>query len=141
MPRGNLIPLLPLACPSPCKEDKLHQASAMQAESPASPRRCFFIARDNREIEKRTRAEKSGLLRQRNGCDIKLGLSPPLPSANTFGSIHYYEHHRFSYRGLSPHNLTPVPGVHKKINPTGAKRALFLSKPFSPAGYLYRYPR
>ena len=25
---------------------------------------------------------------------------PPLPSARTFGSIHYHEHHRFSYRGL-----------------------------------------
>jgi len=26
---------------------------------------------------------------------------------------------RFSYRGLSPHKLTPMPGVHKKIEATG----------------------
>ena len=39
----------------------------------------------------------------------------PLPSARTFVSIHNHEHHWFSYRGLPPHKLTPVPGVHKSI--------------------------
>jgi hypothetical protein len=46
----------------------------------------------------------------------------PLPSARTFVSIHYYEHHRFSYRGLSPHKLTPVPGVHQPLQPTACGR-------------------
>ena len=41
---------------------------------------------------------------------------PPLPSARTFGSIHYHEHHRFSYRGLPPHKFTPMPGVHKRLH-------------------------
>jgi hypothetical protein len=49
----------------------------------------------------------------------------PLPSANTFVSIHYYEHHKFSYRGLSPHKLAPVPGVHKRINLTRISRVSF----------------
>ena len=36
----------------------------------------------------------------------------PLPSARTFVSIHYYyEHFRFSYRGLSPHKLMPMTGA------------------------------
>ncbi|MDA8240797.1 MAG: hypothetical protein M0Z67_10560, partial [Nitrospiraceae bacterium] len=39
----------------------------------------------------------------------------PLPSASTFGSIHYYEHSGFSHRGLAPHKFTPVPGVHKRL--------------------------
>ena len=39
----------------------------------------------------------------------------PLPSARTFGSIHLHEHYRFSYRGLTPHKLTPMPGVHKRV--------------------------
>ena len=42
----------------------------------------------------------------------------PLPSASTFGSIHYYEHPRFSYRGLPPHKFTPMPGVHYSIHLT-----------------------
>ena len=37
----------------------------------------------------------------------------PLPSARTFGSIHHMRHPWFSYRGLSPHKFTPMPGVHQ----------------------------
>ncbi len=40
----------------------------------------------------------------------------PLPSARTFGSIDYHQHHRFSYRGLTPHKFTPMPGVHNRLN-------------------------
>jgi hypothetical protein len=36
----------------------------------------------------------------------------------------------FSYRGLSPHKFTPMPGVHKSIKPT----------PKSGAAYGPRYP-
>jgi hypothetical protein len=38
-----------------------------------------------------------------------------LPSACTSGSIHSYRHGHpwFSYRGLSPHKFTPMPGVHR----------------------------
>ncbi len=35
------------------------------------------------------------------------------PSALAIGS--YLCYHRFSYRGLSPHKFTPVPGVHKEL--------------------------
>ncbi|MDA8242378.1 MAG: hypothetical protein M0Z67_18665, partial [Nitrospiraceae bacterium] len=49
----------------------------------------------------------------------------PLPSASTFGSIHYYEHSGFSHRGLAPHKFTPVPGVHKQIQPIAALRLIF----------------
>ena len=58
-------------------------------------------------------------------ADRPLLAETPLPSARTFVSIHYYEHHRFSYRGLSPHKLTPVPGVHNRIEPTGNSRFSF----------------
>ncbi|MEW6585582.1 MAG: hypothetical protein AB1442_08215, partial [Nitrospirota bacterium] len=47
----------------------------------------------------------------------------PLPSARTFVSIHYYEHHRFSYRGLSPHKFTPMPGVHNLFQRSAKTRA------------------
>jgi len=38
----------------------------------------------------------------------------PLPSASS-----YYPRrgHRYSYRGLSPHQFTPMPGVHKTLQP------------------------
>jgi len=29
---------------------------------------------------------------------------------------------RYTYRGLEPHKLTPMPGVHKKIQATGKGR-------------------
>jgi hypothetical protein len=51
-----------------------------------------------------------------------------LPSARTFVSIHQYEHHRFSYRGLSPHKFTPMPGVHKEIKATGISLCCFFQK-------------
>ena len=38
-----------------------------------------------------------------------------LPLVRTFGSIHYHERHRFSYKGLSPHKFTPMAGVHKSF--------------------------
>lgn len=35
----------------------------------------------------------------------------PLPWYRTFGSIHHMNTSRFSYRGLAPRKLTPMPGV------------------------------
>jgi hypothetical protein len=47
----------------------------------------------------------------------------PLPSARTFGSIpHVSRRPWFSYRGLSPHKFTPMPGVHKAIQRTSYSR-------------------
>jgi hypothetical protein len=63
----------------------------------------------------------------------------PLPSANTFGSIQHYGHHRFSYRGLSPHKLTPMPGVHKKIEATGNSLCGFFQGLVAPSPHLIRY--
>ena len=43
----------------------------------------------------------------------------PLPSARTFVSIpHMSGHPWFSYRGLSPHKFTPMPGVHDRLQLT-----------------------
>jgi hypothetical protein len=43
-----------------------------------------------------------------------------LPSASS-----YYPHcgHRYSYRGLSPHKFTPVPGVHNGMQRTALRAA------------------
>jgi hypothetical protein len=35
---------------------------------------------------------------------------------------------RFSYRGLSPHKFTPMPGVHQSVNPLNGLRPLGASK-------------
>ncbi len=40
----------------------------------------------------------------------------------------------FSYRGLSPHKFTPVPGVHTRLEPTGDKAGLFLAQAGCPGG-------
>jgi hypothetical protein len=40
-----------------------------------------------------------------------------LPSARTFDSIHHMNTFWFSYRGLSPHKFTPMPGVHVTVQP------------------------
>ena len=53
----------------------------------------------------------------------------PLPSACTFGSIDFHQHHRFSYRGLSPHKLTPMPGVHKQIQRMANSHRIYSSFP------------
>ena len=39
---------------------------------------------------------------------------------------------RFSYRGLPPHKFTPMPGVHKRLNPTRVKRLGFLIESLAP---------
>jgi hypothetical protein len=49
-----------------------------------------------------------------------------LPSARTSVSIHQYEHYRFSYRGLSPHKFTPMPGVHNWLDQMANKLGGFL---------------
>ena len=40
---------------------------------------------------------------------------PPLPSANTFANV-FSTLTGFTYRGLSPHWFTPMPGVHNGIH-------------------------
>jgi hypothetical protein len=42
---------------------------------------------------------------------------PPLSSANTFAKM-FNTLTGFTYRGLSPHKFTPMPGVHKKMQGT-----------------------
>lgn len=56
----------------------------------------------------------------------------PLPSARSF--IGPEGHDRYSYRGLSPHEFTPLPGVHPPINLTCYSR---LRRP-PQAGYRQR---
>jgi hypothetical protein len=43
----------------------------------------------------------------------------PLPSANTFVNVlKTLTLTGFTYRGLSPHKFTPMPGVHHRVQPT-----------------------
>ena len=39
---------------------------------------------------------------------------------------------RFSYRGLTPHKFTPMPGVHKLIKPTGNSSVAYQRRPVPP---------
>jgi hypothetical protein len=49
-----------------------------------------------------------------------------LPSANTFANVlKTLTLTGFTYRGLSPHKFTPMPGVHLKIQPTQKAGRLF----------------
>ena len=54
------------------------------------------------------------LARLPSGFLQTVGALLPLPLVCTFGSIHY-EHPRLSYKGLSPHQFTPMAGVHKRV--------------------------
>jgi hypothetical protein len=44
----------------------------------------------------------------------------------------------FSYRGLTPHKLTPMPGVHDSINLTRNSRVRFFRLKLARAGYASR---
>lgn len=44
----------------------------------------------------------------------------PLPSASSHRPL---REHRYSYRGLSPHQFTPMPGVHNGSRPTPSAAA------------------
>src|SRR3972149_2819010 len=48
---------------------------------------------------------------------------PPLPLANT--CVNVLTLTGFTYRGLSPHKFTPVPGVHQAIQPIATLRLIF----------------
>jgi hypothetical protein len=49
----------------------------------------------------------------------------PLPSASScFRPLR--EHHRYSYRGLSPYQFMPMPGVHQEIERTPLRSAAHL---------------
>ena len=49
----------------------------------------------------------------------------PLPSASSY--IRPKGHYRYSYRGLSPHQFMPMPGVHNHIQPTQKTLRVFRS--------------
>jgi hypothetical protein len=52
--------------------------------------------------------------------------------------VSFNQHHRFSYRGLSPHKLTPMPGVHKRVEASVDSSASFRSE--CPPPHPFRYP-
>ena len=61
----------------------------------------------------------------------------PLPSASSYIGPHR-EHYRYSYRGLSPHQFMPMPGVHNHIHSDRKMRCSFVALHFS-AGDVKRY--
>ncbi len=73
------------------------------------------------------------------GLPSDLLTETPLPSARTFVSIYSYEHHRFSYRGLPPHKLTLMLGVHNQIEATGNSLYDFLWRLVAHAPHCCRY--
>src|SRR3990172_1160505 len=51
---------------------------------------------------------------------------PPLPSANT--CVNVLTLTGFTYRELSPHKFTPMPGVHQSIKATGNRPRLLFAR-------------
>ena len=62
---------------------------------------------------------------------------PPLPSASIYVSV-VTTVTWFTYRGLSPHKITPTPGVHQVLHRTAKSAAPIVALLFA-AGELERY--